>query len=191
MTTTDGSGRPGLVARIERGCLNLLAALVVALAPCIGVQVLASAAGLDPLASFDPELFLLGDALSINTLLDLQWHLLSLIALLPAWIVWRRDRHVRVDFLYSRFGPAGKRRIDALGHLLLSLPFLLFCLPASWSFARRAFDTAERASNGGMSDRWVVKGALVLGLALLLATVLADLVGALRDARCAGKGDAA
>ena len=191
MTATDPSAHPGLVARIERGCLNLLAALVVALALCIGVQVLASAAGLDPLASFGRERFLLGDALSINTLLDLQWHLLSLIALLPAWIVWRRDKHVRVDFLYARLGPAGRRRVDAIGHCLLSLPFLLFSLPASWSFARRAFETAERASNGGMSDRWVVKSALVLGLVLLLATVLADLAGALRDAWRARRDHAA
>ena len=190
---TKANDPPSAPTRLERRCLDALAVLVLVLAACIGVQVLASALGHDPLVRFDADRFLLGDAVSINTLLDLQWHLLSLIALLPAWIVWRADRHVRVDFLHSRLGRRARARIDAIGHCLLALPFLALSTSAAWTFAARALETGERATNGGMTDRWVVKATLAIGLALLLATVAADLAGKILDAvrrRRARAGDA-
>jgi TRAP-type mannitol/chloroaromatic compound transport system permease small subunit len=84
-----------------RPALNVLGLLVIALMLCIVLQVVANAAGIPTLWRFESALPLVGHALTINSLMELQWHLLTLVGLLPAALVWAMDRHVRVDFLHA------------------------------------------------------------------------------------------
>jgi hypothetical protein len=93
-----------------RPMLDALALVVIALMLCIVVQVAANAAGIPTLLRFETALPLLGRALTINALMELQWHLLTLIGLLPAALVWAMDRHVRVDFLYAAAPERAPRR---------------------------------------------------------------------------------
>lgn len=158
--------------RAAPGLLGAMAACVVILAALIGLQVLANALDWNPLATWTRDLPLLGDALTLNRLLDLQWHLLALVALLPAGLVWLRDGHVRVDVMQARLPPRGKAIVDLTGNLLFALPFFAMILPAAWSFALRAWRVDERSANFGLNDLWLVKSAVVAGLALLAAAVL-------------------
>ena len=76
----------------ERDLLSQLlapfAVLVLILMVAIGIQVFASRFDLNPLLEFSEKLPLVGRALTLNSLLDFQWHLLCIIGLLPAGIVW-------------------------------------------------------------------------------------------------------
>lgn len=160
--------------------LDVFGALVIVLMLAIVLQVLASALDLNPLATFARAWPLLGNAITLNSLLDFQWHLLALIALLPTAVVWRRDGHVRVDFLYAGFGDRGRAAVDLAGAVLLTLPFLVMAVPAAWSFMGRAWRSAEMSANGGLTDRWLIKATLPLGFVLLGVVVAAELPGLLR-----------
>ena len=156
--------------------VGALAVGVVAMAAAIALQVVANALDLNPLASWAGEVPLFGDGVSLNALLDLQWHLLAVVALLPAGVVWLRDRHVRVDVVQARLPARGKAVVDLLGNVVFAGPFLVLMVPAAWGFALRAWRIDEGSANGGLVDLWLVKGVLPAGLALLAAAVIWECV---------------
>lgn len=166
---------------VTHWALNVFAFCIIALMLAVAVQVFANLFDINPLMRFDRTLFWLGDAVTLNSLLDLQWHLLAVVALLPAGLVWLQDRHVRVDFLYSRMAPRQKTAVDLVGHVLFAAPFLLLAAPAAWDFAARALASGEGSRNGGLNDLWLIKSALPLGLALLGAAVLWEAARLLRE----------
>jgi TRAP-type mannitol/chloroaromatic compound transport system permease small subunit len=176
---------------VERA-LNPFAACLILLVPLIVLQVLAGGLGLNPIAKFESVWPLIGNAITVNTLLDAQWHLLCVIGLLPAGLVWWQDRHVRVDFLWQGFGLRTRSLVELTGHLLFTIPFLALSLPAAWRFTMRAWDSGEGSTGGGLNDLFLVKGLLPLGLALLGCILVADLVLRCRDLfnRARGPGEA-
>ncbi len=58
-----------------------------------------------------------------NAMLELQWHLYSIVFLLGGGYVLLRNGHVRVDVLYERISVRKRAWVDFLGSLLLLLPF--------------------------------------------------------------------
>lgn len=153
--------------------MTVLGWAVILLAFAIALQVAANVFDLNPLWTFDGPVPLFGGALTLNGLLDLQWHLLVAIALLPTGLVWLRDRHVRVDVIQSRLSPRVKAAVDLVGNLVFAAPFLILIVPAASGFATRAWGIDEGSANGGLVDLWLVKALLPLGLTLLaLAVVL-------------------
>lgn len=172
---------PALFDRLEARLLDACAFLVIFLMLCVSAQVFFNFLDISVLARFQTALPLLGTALTLNSLLELQWHLLAVIAFVPAGLVWLRDGHIRVDFLLCRMSSSQKQTVDIIGNILFAVPFLSMCIPASWAFAMRAFASAEASSNGGLADRYLVKGVVPFGLALLALAILIDLWKSLRD----------
>ncbi|WP_417719985.1 TRAP transporter small permease subunit [Salipiger sp.] len=168
---------------LERLSLTVLGACLVGMMFVIVVQVACSAFDLNPLVAFDRARSLVGGAITLNSLLDLQWHLLVITGLLPAGLVWMMDGHVRVDFLYQTFRPRRQARINLAGNLIFAAPFLALALPAAWNFTSRAWRSDEGSSNGGLADLWLIKAILPLGLALLAVAVLVECWRLLRAVR--------
>ncbi|MEL6683279.1 MAG: TRAP transporter small permease subunit [Pseudomonadota bacterium] len=110
--------------------------------------------------------------MTLNSLSDLQWYLLALVALVSAGVILLRNEHVRVDFLYSNLGYRGKTVIDVLGHLMFALPFLVFIIPDAWELATKSFTRGEASPNGGLIDRYLPRAAIPVGFALLLFAIL-------------------
>lgn len=175
-----------LSVRLSHAVLQLFALLIILLMLIIVLQVLLNLAGINPLQTFSTSLPLFGRAITLNSLMELQWHLLVIVGLLPCALVWRMNGHVRVDFLYSKWTDARQAKIDLLGNLCLTIPFLALCLPASWDFMMRAWHSAETSTNGGLTDRFAIKAILPLGFALLGLILLVELPGLLRRALARG-----
>ncbi|WP_422384063.1 TRAP transporter small permease subunit [Roseibium album] len=163
--------------------LKILAAGVVVLMGAIVLQVVCSALDINPLASFQADIPLLGKAITLNSLLDFQWHILVIIGLVPAGLVWLQGTHVRVDFLYNPMTPQWKARIDLAGNLLFAVPFFFFMLPASSRFMLRAWTSDEASRNGGLNDLWLIKSILPVGLFLLALAVLVESLRLIRTVR--------
>ncbi len=163
--------------------LKILAAGVVVLMGAIVLQVVCSALDINPLASFQADIPLLGKAITLNSLLDFQWHILVIIGLVPAGLVWLQGTHVRVDFLYNPMTPQWKARIDLAGNLLFAVPFFFFMLPASTRFMLRAWTSDEASRNGGLNDLWLIKSILPVGLFLLAIAVLVESLRLMRTVR--------
>jgi len=169
--------------RIQDLSLSVVGSGLIVLMGAIVLQVLCSALDLNPLAVFDRSYALVGTAITLNSLLDAQWHLLVIAGLVPAGVVWLMDRHVRVDFLYGRLGARGQARINLAGNIVFAAPFFLLVLPAARSFALRAWTSDEGSRNAGLNDLWLIKAVLPLGLGLLALAVLVETIRLIRAAR--------
>jgi len=149
----------------------------------IVVQVVCSAFDINPVVTFEAALPLLGKAITLNSLLDLQWHLLVITGLLPVGLLWLSDRHVRVDFFYETRSPRWQARLNLLGNLIFAGPLFFLILPSAWTFLERAWRTDEGSRNGGLNDLWLIKAVLPLGLGLLLLAIFIETVRLIRAAR--------
>lgn len=172
-----------LSVRWQHCVLQGFAALLIVLMLAIVAQVVCAALDVNPLWRFAEPVFLFGSAISLNSLLDLQWHLLGVIAFLLAGLVWLQDAHVRVDFFYATRTQRGRTIIDLLGHVVFTAPFLFLSIPASWSFVKRAWSSDQGSINDGLHDLWLIKSVLPIGLSLLALVLIIDSIALLLKLR--------
>ncbi|MEM7542740.1 MAG: TRAP transporter small permease subunit [Pseudomonadota bacterium] len=107
---------------------------------------------------------------------ELQWHLYAAGFLLALSYADIHDSHIRVDVLHERCPPRIQAWIELYGTLLLVLPFLSLVLYFSGPFVVASWSLGEVSqSPGGLPYRWLIKGVLPLGFALLLLATIARL----------------
>lgn len=160
--------------------------LLLPLIAFVCLAVWAAQVGRNAFFGWQGEVFLLGDAVTVNTLIDLQWHIFALIVLFGGSYAFRSGAHVAVDFVSAAISPEARALIRIVGDLVLLLPF---CAIIAWfggQFALTAFASGEGSNYGGLMDRWVIKACLPLGFALLGVAALAR---ALRTALRLARGD--
>lgn len=119
---------------------------------------------------------LFGTHLSLIGLTELQWHLFAVMVMLGGAFALAEDRHVRVDFLYARFRGRGKAIVDIVGDLVLLLPFCAIVAWLSLGFVDLAYRSGEQSDYGGLTDRYLIKAILPIGLGLLFAAGLGRIV---------------
>ena len=117
-----------------------------------------------------------GLQLSSNAYLELQWYLFSLLFLLGGAWASQRDRHVRVDVLYSRWSGRTRAWIDILGTAFLLIPFALAGLWLSWSPIRASWAVREGSPDPGGLPRYPIKAVILVAFALLLVQAVANLI---------------
>lgn len=118
----------------------------------------------------------LGSRLTLAGLTELQWHAFAIMVMFGGAFAAVHDRHVRVDILYGRFSQRTRMIVNILGHLCLLIPFCLALIYFSYFYVERAFFTGERSDYGGLRDRWVIKSAIPIGLGVLLAVAVLQLI---------------
>jgi TRAP-type mannitol/chloroaromatic compound transport system permease small subunit len=122
---------------------------------------------------------------SSNAFLEIQWQMFAAIFLLGAPWVLKLNEHVRVDLLYSMYGPRTKLKIDIFGILFFLFPVCFIMLEMAYPWALGAMWEGEISANAGGLPVWPVKLLLPLGFTLLALQGLAELirrVAALRGA---------
>ncbi len=98
------------------------------------------------------------------------------VFMLASAFTLRRDGHVRVDIFYRRFSSRAQAWINALGSLLLLLPFSVFITLLSWDFAAQSWAIGEvSADPGGIAAVYLLKSLLPLMGLLLILQALAEL----------------
>lgn len=118
---------------------------------------------------------LLRYALSVGSVWaqELEWHLLAAVVLLGMSYAQQRGEPVRVDVFYAGYGPRMRFAVDMLSHALSLLIALAF-IRLSWGYVGQAWAVDEASPDpGGIPHRWVVKGLIPLGFALLALQTLA------------------
>lgn len=107
---------------------------------------------------------------------ELEWHLIAPIALLGMAYALKHGEQVRVDVLFDRMPRQGQRVVEILTGLL-TLAFALIMLRLSLPFVLQAWSTGEGSPNpGGIPYRFVLKGLIPLGFALLTLQGLAHML---------------
>lgn len=98
---------------------------------------------------------------------ELEWHLMSPIALIGAAYALRHGEHVRVDVLYGRMGPKMQRAVDGVSSLL-GLICCLFVAWLSFRYVGQSWGQGEGSANpGGIPARYVLKAFIPAGFLLL------------------------
>ncbi|MEM9800160.1 MAG: TRAP transporter small permease subunit [Planctomycetota bacterium] len=126
-----------------------------------------------------------GRRLSSVALEELQWYLFSALFLLAAPWALSENAHVRVDVLYGRLGPRGKAWIDALGGVLLLLPFCVYAILVTYPPAVEALRIGERSPDPGGLLRGPILVVVPIAFVLLAIQGLANTarsIGVLRGA---------
>jgi TRAP-type mannitol/chloroaromatic compound transport system permease small subunit len=169
------SPQPPSNAKWQKITLDVFGVFLLLLIGLIAIQVAVSFLGFNHIITFETEKFLVGKSINQNTIVDFQWLVLAIISLLPAALVWSLDKHVRVDFLWNKFSTRRKNLIELIGHVIFTAPFLFLSLPASWKFVSRSLTSNEMTSHGGMTDLYIAKATLPIGLGLLSLVLLIDI----------------
>lgn len=113
---------------------------------------------------------------SSNAFLEIQWYLFAAVFLLVAGDTLRRQAHVRIDVMSSRWSQRTQAWIDILGVLCFLLPLVVMVISLSWPLVARAYTTGEMSNNAGGLIRWPVLALMPLGFALLGLQGLSELI---------------
>lgn len=124
---------------------------------------------------------------------ELEWHLMSPLALLCIGYAIRHDGHVRVDILYGRMGPRAQQVIELVS-CLLALALCVLVVKLSIPYVMQSYNIGERSSDpGGLGHRWILKAMIPAGFAILgvhsLASVLRATVPLLSPAGAGREGE--
>lgn len=102
-----------------------------------------------------------------NAWLEIQWYLFGAVFLLASGYTLRRNEHVRIDVVVSRFSKRTQVWIDLLGFLLFLMPITLLVLYYAIPFAWESIHSQEMSSNAGGLIVWPAKLLVPLGFLLL------------------------
>jgi TRAP-type mannitol/chloroaromatic compound transport system permease small subunit len=104
---------------------------------------------------------------------ELEWHLLVPLVLFGMSYALRHGDHVRVDILYARFSARTKLYVDLLSAVLcMALSVLVIWL--SLHYVEQSYVIGEQSQDpGGLPYRFLLKGLIPVGFALLLAQSIA------------------
>lgn len=149
-----------LVGRVTSWLVLLVMAAVL-------LTVLLNATGINEIASWNDKVLLFGNALTINSITELQWHLFGVLTLFGGTYALHHDTHVRVDLIYHRLSPSHRAMVDVIGHLVLLMPFCLLVAWLSKHFVTMSFMTGEKSNYGGLTDRYLIKAILPISLVFL------------------------
>jgi TRAP-type mannitol/chloroaromatic compound transport system permease small subunit len=119
---------------------------------------------------------LFGTQLTITGLVELQWHLFAVMMLLGGSYALRANGHVRVDIVYDRMRPRTRALFDAIGHVVLLIPFCLLVAWLSLDFVDLAYRSGEESDYGGLTDRYLVKAMMPIGFVILALTALGQVL---------------
>lgn len=167
----DLVARPIILAGLWVG--RITSWLVLPIIAVVLLTVVMNAMGLNELGRWQEPIFMLGRALTINSVIDMQWHLYGLLMLFGATYALHTNSHVRVDFIYERFSPRTRLIVELIGHLLLLIPFCWIVSDMNWPQVRMSFVSGEQSNYGGLTHRYLIKGALPVALGFLALNAFA------------------
>ena len=107
---------------------------------------------------------------------ELEWHLMSPICLFGMSYALRHGEHVRVDVLFASYSQRNKYLVEFIT-ALLSMAISLIIIKLSWAYVLQSWNIGEGTANpGGISGRYILKGLIPLGFALLFLQSLAQAI---------------
>lgn len=159
---------------------KLVSWLILPLVISIIVSVVSARQGWSTLLDWEGSVPVFGDALTVNSLVDIQWYIFSLIVLFGGIWAYVEDRHVTVDFIAIKLSDRTRAYISLFGNILLLLPLCIMVIWFGSKFAAVSFRTHEGSIQGGLTAHWLIKGALPVSFALLGMAALAQSFKTLR-----------
>ncbi|AGY92076.1 hypothetical protein SPICUR_05510 [Spiribacter curvatus] len=119
---------------------------------------------------------------------ELEWHLISPIALLGMSYALHHGEHVRVDVFYEHMRPTVQAFVDMLT-ALLTLAIGVYLAWVAIPYVQASFSMGQGSPNpGGLPHRFLLKAFIPIGFGLLALQALGALFEAVATFRTARKG---
>lgn len=118
----------------------------------------------------------IGQPMTSNALIEIQWYIFDLVFLLGAAYTLQRDGHVRVDIIYKNFGRKGRAIANLIGTILFLIPFSLMVIYFSWGTIVNSWKILEMSPDPGGLPRYPIKSMIIVSFALLLLQGFADTI---------------
>ncbi len=100
---------------------------------------------------------------------ELEWHIFSVIFLIGAAYTLKKDGHVRVDILYTKFSAKQKAWVDFICTFVFLIPFCIVVVDASLNFVSASWGMREISPDpGGLPGRYILKAMIPAGFVLLI-----------------------
>lgn len=119
---------------------------------------------------------LIGQNLTSNALIEIQWYLFDIIFLLGAAYTLKHNKHVRVDIFYKDWPPRRKALANFLGTLLFLIPFSVMVIYFSWGSIISSWQILEISSDPGGLPRYPIKSMIIVSFVLLIFQGVAEAI---------------
>ena len=110
------------------------------------------------------------------SLQELEWHLMSPIALIGMSYALRHGDHVRVDIFFDGFSPKLQAIIDLVAAILTVIVSIIV-IELSLNFVYQAYSIGEGSPDpGGLPYRFLLRSFIPLGFVLLSIQAVANVI---------------
>lgn len=111
---------------------------------------------------------LLGQNLTSNVFVEIQWYLFDLIFLLGGAYALKHDEHVRVDIFYKNWNPKRKALANLIGSIFFLIPFCMIAIVFSWKNVLHSWQVWEISPDPGGLARYPIKSMIIVNFILLI-----------------------
>lgn len=110
------------------------------------------------------------------SLQELEWHLMSPIALIGMSYALHHGDHVRVDIFFDGFSPKLQATVDLIASILMVIVSLII-VKLSLNFVYQAYSLGEGSPDpGGLPYRFLLRAFIPLGFILLAMQAFANVI---------------
>ena len=113
---------------------------------------------------------------SLNSWLELQWVLFSIVFLLCAPWTLLSNEHIRIDIVNSFWPKKVRDTIDVIGHAFFLIPLAIVMIVTGVPFFLRSYEINEQSGNAGGLPQWPAKSLIMIGFTLLLIQGISELI---------------
>ena len=107
---------------------------------------------------------------------ELEWHLISPIALIGICYALRHGDHVKVDIFYDKFREKTRARVDIAAAIFIIVTSVII-IDMATDFVGQAYTVDEGSPDpGGLPHRWLLRSFIPVGFALLTMQAAANLL---------------
>jgi TRAP-type mannitol/chloroaromatic compound transport system permease small subunit len=110
----------------------------------------------------------LGQNLTSNILLEIQWYLFDLVFFLGAAYALKHNDHVRVDIFYKNLTNKQKALANFLGSILFLIPFCVLTIYFSGNTIINSWKIWEISPDPGGLPRYPIKSMIIVSFVLLI-----------------------
>ena len=119
---------------------------------------------------------LVGQNLTSNALIEIQWYLFDLVFLLGAAYALKYNDHVRVDLFYKDWQPRRRALVNFIGTILFLIPFCSLIIYYSWGNILSSWQIRELSPDPGGLPRYPIKSFIIISLVLLILQGISEAI---------------
>jgi TRAP-type mannitol/chloroaromatic compound transport system permease small subunit len=110
-------------------------------------------------------------------IMELEWHIFSVIFLIGDAYTLKHNKHVRVDLFYEKFESKDRAWVNLIGTLFFLMPWCVVLGYVSFHYAMNSLNILEGSPDpGGLPARYIIKFCIPLAMLLLFLQALAVLI---------------